>query len=145
MTRAEKPSSYLLRPSLPLPLLIAHHLSLYFVSFKRSGLLDSLGPAGYNAYQSSLSSLVAEFTAMERLSSSTAAGVGIPTLYGVHLKQVVSVFLATLPLVLVEQMGMTMIPFVGIVGFVMMGVEVIANQIQEVSSRDDFVGQKIGR
>lgn len=85
-------NEYLNKPSLPLPLIIAHQLSLYFATCKRRGLLESVGPAGYNAMQASVSQLVDQFTIVERLAS-----VAIPTTYLIHLKQCTSVFLATLP------------------------------------------------
>ena len=44
-------SNHLLKPSLPLPLIIAHQLSLYLALCKRKGLLESVGPAGLNAMQ----------------------------------------------------------------------------------------------
>ncbi|KAM0787940.1 hypothetical protein ACM66B_006145 [Microbotryomycetes sp. NB124-2] len=121
----DKMQNYLARPSLALPLVIAHELSLYFATCKKMGLLESIGPAGYNALQASVTSLVDQFTVVERL-----AGVGIPTTYLIHLKQCVSVFLMTLPLVLVESMGYTMVPFVSICAFTLMGIEGIASEIE---------------
>lgn len=61
---------------------------------KRKGLLESVGPAGYNAMSANIATLCDAFTSVERLSS-----VGIPTVYGIHLKQCVSLFLFTLPFV----------------------------------------------
>ncbi|CEQ39276.1 SPOSA6832_00803 [Sporobolomyces salmonicolor] len=118
---------YLAKPSLPLPLVIAHQLGLYFASCKRRNLLESIGPAGYNNLVGSLNSLVSDFTTCERLAS-----VGIPTVYGIHLKQCTSLFLFTLPLVLVEAMGFAMIPF-----FTLMGIEGIASEIEMPFGVDD--------
>ncbi|KAK4051315.1 hypothetical protein OIO90_004796 [Microbotryomycetes sp. JL221] len=129
--QAESPSAqvemqrYLAKPSLPLPLIIAHQLSLYFAMCKKKGLLESIGPAGYNALQASVNTLVDQFTIVERL-----ATVGIPTTYLIHLKQCVSVFLLTLPLVLVDTMGYAMVPFVSICAFTLMGIEGIASEIE---------------
>lgn len=53
---------------------------IVFHSCKRRGLLESIGPAGYNALASSVSQLVDCFTTVEAL-----AHVGIPTVYGIHL------------------------------------------------------------
>ncbi|KAK4052118.1 hypothetical protein OIV83_002412 [Microbotryomycetes sp. JL201] len=120
-----KLQQYLARPSLALPLFIAHELSLYFATCKKLGLLESIGPAGYNALQQSVTSLVDQFTIIERL-----ATIGIPTTYLIHLKQCVSVFLMTLPLVLVDTMGYAMVPFVSICAFTLMGIEGIASEIE---------------
>ncbi|GAA5923265.1 hypothetical protein JCM1841_005690 [Sporobolomyces salmonicolor] len=123
---------YLAKPSLPLPLVIAHQLGLYFASCKRRNLLESIGPAGYNNLVGSLNSLVSDFTTCERLAS-----VGIPTVYGIHLKQCTSLFLFTLPLVLVEAMGFAMIPFVTVCSFTLMGIEGIASEIEMPFGVDD--------
>lgn len=112
------------KPSLPLPLIIAHQLSLYFASCvlpppspslplahpltplpsrpscKRRNLLESIGPAGFNALNASVAQLVECFTTCDSM-----AKVGVPAVYGIHLKQATSAFLFTLPLVLVELMG----------------------------------------
>ncbi|ORY90673.1 Bestrophin, RFP-TM, chloride channel-domain-containing protein [Leucosporidium creatinivorum] len=125
-------ADYMAKPSLPLPLVIAHQLGLYFASCKRKGLLESVGPAGFNAFQTSVGTLVDQFTNVERL-----ATVGIPTVYGIHLKQCVSLFLFTLPLVLVEVMGFSMCPFVTVVAFTLMGIEGIASEIEQPFGVDD--------
>ncbi|GAA5987522.1 hypothetical protein JCM11641_007173 [Rhodosporidiobolus odoratus] len=125
-------ADYMSKPSLPLPLVIAHQLGLYFASCKRRNLLESIGPAGYNNLVNSLNSLVTDFTACERL-----ANVGIPTVYGIHLKQCTTLFLLTLPLVLVELMGFTMIPFVTVVAFTLVGIEAIAAEIEMPFGIDD--------
>ncbi|GAA5997976.1 uncharacterized protein JCM10292_002237 [Rhodotorula paludigena] len=125
-------NDYMARPSLPLPLIIAHQLGLYFASCKRRNLLESVGPAGYNALVASLNALVEGFTTCERL-----AGVGIPTVYGIHLKQCTSLFLWTLPLVLVELMGFSMIPFVTVVAFTLVGIEAIASELEQPFGVDD--------
>ncbi|KAK4705769.1 hypothetical protein P7C70_g421, partial [Phenoliferia sp. Uapishka_3] len=67
-------SNHLAKPSLPLPLIISHQLSLYLALCKRKGLLESVGPAGLNAMQASVASLVADFTAVE---SGDSGGVRI--------------------------------------------------------------------
>ncbi|BGP18938.1 hypothetical protein JCM10213_001963 [Rhodosporidiobolus nylandii] len=125
-------ADYMRKPSLPLPLVIAHQLGLYLASCKRRGLIESIGPAGYNALVMQLNGLVDCFTACERLAST-----GIPTVYTVHLKQCTSLFLLTLPLVLVELMGFSMIPFVTVVAFTLVGIEAIANEIEMPFGIDD--------
>ncbi|TNY17131.1 Bestrophin, RFP-TM, chloride channel-domain-containing protein [Rhodotorula diobovata] len=125
-------SDYMAKPSLPLPLIIAHQLSLYWASCKRRNLLESVGPAGFNALNASVAQLVDCFTTCESL-----AKVGIPCVYGIHLKQCTSLFLFTLPLVLVELMGFAMIPFVTVVSFIFVGIEAIATAIEMPFGIDD--------
>ncbi|KAI5476644.1 hypothetical protein MNV49_007422 [Pseudohyphozyma bogoriensis] len=119
-------SNHLAKPSLPLPLIIAHQLGLYLALCKRKGLLESVGPAGLNAMQQSVSSLVSDFTSIERL-----AQVGIPAVYGIHLKQCVTLFLCSLPFTLVELMGWKMVPFVTLCAFTLIGIEGIASEIEQ--------------
>ncbi|KAM0751539.1 hypothetical protein T439DRAFT_324723 [Meredithblackwellia eburnea MCA 4105] len=119
------------KPSLPLPLIIAHQLSLYLALCKRRGLLETCGPAGLNALQTSVASLVSDFTAVERLTH-----IGIPAVYGVHLKQCVSLYLVSLPFTLVEILGWKMVPFVTLCAFTLMGIEGIASEIEQPFGRD---------
>ncbi|GAA6042816.1 hypothetical protein JCM8097_004442 [Rhodosporidiobolus ruineniae] len=125
-------ADYMAKPCLPLPLVIANQLGLYFASCKRNNLLESIGPAGFNALTTALNSLVDSFTTCERL-----ANVGIPTVYGIHLKQCTTLFLLTLPLVLVELMGFSMVPFVTVVAFTLVGIEAIASEIEMPFGIDD--------
>jgi len=113
------------RPSLPLPLVIAHRLQLYCAKCKAQGLLESVGPAGYNAMTTAISQLVNEFTGMERLLT-----LPLPLVYGIHLKQTVTLYLAALPLVLVDTMKWRMIPFSTLIAFTLMGIEGIASEIE---------------
>lgn len=75
-------ADYLVKPSLPLPLVIAHHLGLYFAKCKSEGLIETIGPAGLNAFVQAVAQLVDCFTACERI-----ANVGVPTVYGIHLSE----------------------------------------------------------
>ncbi|GAA5907301.1 hypothetical protein JCM8208_007148 [Rhodotorula glutinis] len=125
-------SDYMAKPSLPLPLIIAHQLSLYFASCKRRNLLESIGPAGFNALNASVAQLVECFTTCESM-----AKVGVPAVYGIHLKQATSAFLFTLPLVLVELMGFAMIPFVTVIAFIFVGIEGIATELEMPFGVDD--------
>ncbi|BGP53457.1 hypothetical protein JCM8202v2_001016 [Rhodotorula sphaerocarpa] len=125
-------ADYMAKPSLPLPLVIAHHLNLYFASCKRDGLIETIGPAGFNAFVQGVAQLTECFTTCERI-----ATVGVPTVYGIHLKQCTSLFLATLPFVLVESMGFAMIPFVTLVAFTLCGIEGIATELEMPFGVDD--------
>ncbi|KAL8279320.1 hypothetical protein RQP46_008357 [Phenoliferia psychrophenolica] len=119
-------SNHLLKPSLPLPLIIAHQLSLYLALCKRKGLLESVGPAGLNAMQANVASLVQDFTSVERL-----AHISIPAVYAIHLKQCVTLYLCSLPFTLVELMGWKMVPFVTLCAFTLIGIEGIASEIEQ--------------
>lgn len=55
------------RPSVPLPLTIAHYAQLVLAKWRAKGLLDLTGPAGYNALSTQINTLIAEFGATERL------------------------------------------------------------------------------
>lgn len=67
-------ADYMAKPSLPLPLVIAHELAMFFATAKKRGALESLGPAGYNAFQASVNTCIDQFTVLERLGS-----IDIPT------------------------------------------------------------------
>ncbi|GAA5968954.1 hypothetical protein JCM8115_002163 [Rhodotorula mucilaginosa] len=125
-------ADYAAKPSLPLPLIIAHHLTLYFAACKRDGLIESIGPPGFNALNQAVVQLVECFTTCERM-----ANIDIPTIYGIHLKQCTSFFLATLPFVLLESMGFGMIPFVTLVAFTLCGIEGIATELEMPFGFDD--------
>jgi putative membrane protein len=118
-----------LRPSSLTLLSAPSSLNLTSIRCKRRNLLESIGPAGYNALVNSLNGLVDSFTTCERLASTS-----IPPVYGIHLKQCTTLFLLTLPLVLVELMGFSMIPFVTVVAFTLTGIEAIASEIEMVRS-----------
>ncbi|TDL27602.1 UPF0187-domain-containing protein [Rickenella mellea] len=111
--------------ALPLPLIIAHELSRTLFKFKRDGYLETLGPAGANAMSQLSQGMVDQLTAMERV-----ANTPIPISYGIHLKQCVTLYLATLPFTLVRDLNWWTIPIVTVVAFTLMGIEGIANEIE---------------
>ncbi|KAG8977873.1 hypothetical protein FRC05_000401 [Tulasnella sp. 425] len=111
--------------SLPLPLIIAHDLQRIIYSFKRKGLLDPLGPAGFNAMNQLVCSMVEQLTAMERIATTP-----IPISYGIHLKQCVTLYLFSLPFTLIHDMHWKTVPLVTLVAFTLMGIEGIANEIE---------------
>ncbi|KAF9050692.1 hypothetical protein BDZ89DRAFT_1032788 [Hymenopellis radicata] len=111
--------------SLPLPLIIAHEITRTLFYFRREGLLETVGPAGTNAMNALVQSMVDQLTAMERV-----ANTPIPVSYGIHLKQCVTLYLFALPLTLVNDLGWTMIPLVTVVAFTFMGIEGIADEIE---------------
>ncbi|GAW07418.1 UPF0187-domain-containing protein [Lentinula edodes] len=111
--------------SLPLPLIIAHEISRLLFYFRREGLLETVGPAGMNAMNALVQSMVDNMTAMERV-----ANTPIPISYGIHLKQCVTLYLFALPLTLVNDLGWMTVPIVTVVAFTFMGIEGIADEIE---------------
>lgn len=59
-----------------------------------------------------------------------ASQTPLPVLFGVHLKQCVTLFLFILPFTLVDLMGWKMVFIVTCCAFTMMGVEHIAAQVE---------------
>ncbi|KAG9022790.1 hypothetical protein FS837_006147, partial [Tulasnella sp. UAMH 9824] len=104
---------------------IAHDLQRIIYSFKRKGLLDPLGPAGFNAMNQMICSMVEQLTAMERVATTP-----IPISYGIHLKQCVTLYLFSLPFTLINDMHWKTVPLVTLVAFTLMGIEGIANEIE---------------
>ncbi|KAK7015027.1 Bestrophin, RFP-TM, chloride channel-domain-containing protein [Favolaschia claudopus] len=111
--------------SLPLPLAIAHEITRLLFTFRRDGLLETVGPAGANAMTGLVQSMVDQMTSMERV-----ANTPIPVSYGIHLKQCVTLYLFALPLTLVKELGWAAVPLVTVVAFTFMGIEGIADEIE---------------
>jgi len=114
------------RPSIPLPLAILHYMQMQLATFRARGFFDGTGPAGYNFSCSLINALNDELGTVERL-----ARQSIPTSYGIHLKQSVTMYLFILPLCLVDQMSWKMIPFVTAFSCVLLGIEGIASAIEQ--------------
>jgi len=111
--------------SLPLPLIISHELTRVLFKFRRRGYLDVLGPAGFNAMNTCVATMVDQLTALERVATTP-----IPISYGIHLKQCVSLYLFSLPFTLIQDMHWRMVPLVTLVAFTLMGIEGIADAIE---------------
>jgi len=118
--------------SLPLPMVIAHEITRMLYKFKMLGHMDVIGPAGTNAMMQLCASLSDQLTAMERISNTP-----IPSFYGVHLKQCVSLYLFALPSTLVRELGWKMIPIVTVVAITLMGIEGIADEIEMPFGQDE--------
>jgi putative membrane protein len=111
--------------SMPFPLVVAHELTRMLFAFRKDGLLETVGPAGVNYMNTTVSSLVDQLTSVERI-----ANTPIPKSYGIHLKQCVTLYLFSLPFSLVKELGWATVPIVTIVSFTFMGIEGIAEQIE---------------
>jgi len=111
--------------SIPFPLVIAHELARMLFAFRRDGLLETVGPAGVNTMNMTVSGLVDQLTNVERI-----ANTPIPKSYGIHLKQCVTLYLFALPFTLVKELGWATVPIVTVVAFTFMGIEGIAEEIE---------------
>ncbi|GJE97953.1 Bestrophin, RFP-TM, chloride channel-domain-containing protein [Phanerochaete sordida] len=109
----------------PLPLVISHELARMIFMFKRDGYLETIGPAGTNAMNQLVQSMVDALSNMERV-----ANTPIPRSYSIHLKQTVTLYLFSLPFTLVKELGWAMIPLVTVIAFTLMGIEGIADEIE---------------
>ncbi|KAG8953968.1 hypothetical protein FRC04_000952 [Tulasnella sp. 424] len=116
---------------LPLPLVIAHEITKTIYDFKKKGYIEIGGPAGYNTMNTMVNSMVDQLTNLERVATTP-----IPTSYGIHLKQCVTLYLFALPFTLVSTMHWKMIPLVTLVAFTLMGIEGIADEIEMPFGRD---------
>ncbi|KAF8610823.1 UPF0187-domain-containing protein [Ceratobasidium sp. AG-I] len=119
------------RKALPMPLIIGHELTRLIHKFQRSGVLAAVGPAGVNAMNSLIQSMIDQLTAMERVSNTP-----IPVSYSIHLKQCVSLYLFSLPFTLIGDLGWRTIPIVTLVAYTLMGIEGIANEIEMPFGKD---------
>ncbi|CUA72312.1 hypothetical protein RSOLAG22IIIB_00978 [Rhizoctonia solani] len=122
---------YAAKKALPMPLIIAHEMTRLIHKFRRSGVLDPIGPAGVNAMNGLIQSMIDQVTAMERV-----ANTPIPVSYSIHLKQCVTLYLFSLPFTLIGDLGWRMIPIVTLVAYTLMGIEGIANEIEMPFGRD---------
>ncbi|KDQ33548.1 hypothetical protein PLEOSDRAFT_1110627 [Pleurotus ostreatus PC15] len=111
--------------SLPLPLIISHQLTRTIYEFRRDGFVETIGPAGMNAMNQLIQSMVDQLGSMERV-----ANTPIPKSYGIHLKQCITLYLFALPFTLVNDLGWITIPAVTLVAFTLMGIEGIADEIE---------------
>lgn len=117
----------------PLPLVIAHELARMIFLFKRDGYLETIGPAGTNAMNQLVQSMVDSLSNMERV-----ANTPIPRSYSIHLKQTVTLYLFSLPFTLIKELGWGMIPLVTVIAFTLMGIEGIADEIEMPFGLDKF-------
>ncbi|KAI0035957.1 Bestrophin, RFP-TM, chloride channel-domain-containing protein [Vararia minispora EC-137] len=118
--------------SIPLPLIIAHEISRLLFTFRRDGFLETVGPAGANAMNQIVQGMVDQMTAIERI-----ANTPIPKSYSIHLKQCVSLYLFALPFTLIKELGWATIPVVTVVAFTFMGIEGIAEEIENPFGLDE--------
>ncbi|KAG8882551.1 hypothetical protein FRB98_003592 [Tulasnella sp. 332] len=117
---------------LPLPLVIAHELSMTLLDFKLKNYIEVGGPVGFNAINMTITGMVDMLTSLERVATTP-----IPISYGIHLKQCVTLYLFALPFTLVQSMHWKMVPLVTLVAFTLMGIEGIADEIEMPFGNDN--------
>ncbi|EST07285.1 Bestrophin/UPF0187 [Kalmanozyma brasiliensis GHG001] len=117
--------------SISLPLRIIAELHSYLASTRRAGLIDDLGPAGFSLLNTQLVNLSTLAASMQRISTTPT-----PLIYAIHLKQSSFVYLATLPLALVGELGWKMVPFVTVFSMMLIGLEGISSEIEDPFGED---------
>ncbi|SPO29113.1 uncharacterized protein UTRI_06062 [Ustilago trichophora] len=105
---------------------ILTELHIYLSSIRRAGLLDDMGPAGFSLLNTQLVTLSNLCSSMLRISTTPT-----PLIYAIHLKQSSFMYLLTLPLALVGELGWKMIPFVTVFSMMLIGLEGISSEIED--------------
>lgn len=116
---------------LPLPQRILSELHIYLSSTRRSGLLEDLAPAGFSLLNTQLLTLSTISSHLVRISTTPN-----PLIYAIHLKQSCLLYLLTLPLALVGELGWKMVPFVTVVSMTLIGLEGISSEIEDPFGED---------
>jgi len=104
------------------PLEITLWIGEYFHQQFRSQQLDS---NRLNLLTYALNNLIEGLTGCERISKTP-----IPLAYSIYLKRLILIYCLSLPFHFVQTLGLWTAVFVGLVSFVLLGVEEIANEIE---------------
>lgn len=91
-----------------------------------------LRPGLANALEGHLAALTEHEAACERIASSP-----MPTAYVTQIRQLLAVYLATLPLALVGQLGWLAVPATLVIAFGLVGIEDAGTQIEDPFGEDD--------
>lgn len=116
---------------LSLPHRILAELLSYLSSTRRAGLIDDLGPAGFSLLNTQLLTLSNLIASMQRISTTPT-----PLIYAIHLKQSCFIYLLTLPLALVGELGWKMVPFITVFSMMLIGLEGISSEIEDPFGED---------
>ncbi|KXS14567.1 UPF0187-domain-containing protein [Gonapodya prolifera JEL478] len=108
-------------PRMPFRILLA--LSKHIASCFDKKLM-TLGPFT-NGSDALISSIIDGCTTLERIATTP-----IPPAYSIHLKQILLVYCAFLPIQLTKDLGWWMILVVGLVSYCLLGIEMIAQQLE---------------
>jgi putative membrane protein len=118
----------LTNPLASLPLEIVTELNTYIL---KQRTLNRLDPQTNNNVNGTISGLVNSLGSLERIRRTP-----IPIAYVIHMKQVVFLYCATLPLTL-SDLGYWSIPFTGLISFVLYGIDGIGQQIEDPFGYDE--------
>jgi len=110
------------------PLEITLWIGDYFHRQYRSQQIDS---NRLNLLTYALNSLIEGLTGCERINKTP-----IPLAYGIYLKRLILIYCLSLPFHFVRDLGLWTAVFVGIVSFVLLGVEEIAHEIEMPFGKD---------
>ncbi|GAC93607.1 hypothetical protein PHSY_001172 [Pseudozyma hubeiensis SY62] len=116
---------------LSLPHRILAEIFGYLASTRRAGLIDVIGPAGFSLLNTQLLALSNLTSSMQRISTTPT-----PLIYAIHLKQSCFIYLLTLPLALVGELGWKMVPFVSVFSMMLIGLEGISSEIEDPFGED---------
>lgn len=110
------------------PSILALRMSEWIANHARSGRIDSVTA---QSLESMVRSLLDSQGGCERILKTP-----IPFAYAVHIRQMLTVYLVTLPFALVGEMGWAAIPTVAVVAFGMLGIEEAGNEIENPFGTD---------
>jgi len=111
-----------IQPSMSLPLEIVYNLGLALDAKFRENKLDG---SRFGFVTGTMNVLIEILGNLERI-----ANTPIPHAYNIHLKQAVTLYVWTLPLTLVPELGWLTIPAIFFISFVLFGVEAIGAEIE---------------
>jgi putative membrane protein len=86
---------------------------------------ENLSPQVYSLIEKKMADIIENFCALERVKDTP-----IPTSYALHIKISILSYLFTLPLGLFHEYGYVSIPFAMFIYFVIGGIEIISNEIE---------------
>jgi len=105
------------------PLILALHISQWIKARVRDGKLDPIMAESFDTY---VRAMVDSAGGCERILRTP-----IPFAYAVHIKQLLLLYLFTLPFALVTDMGWVAIPTAAIIAFGMLGIEEAGVEIED--------------
>jgi putative membrane protein len=105
------------------PTPIAQQMSLWIANQTREGRIDTITA---QSLESQVRSLVDSQGGCERIRRTP-----IPFIYAVHIKQLLMLYLVTLPFALMNELGWATIPTTAVIGFGMIGIEEAGVEIED--------------
>ncbi|KAJ1533461.1 hypothetical protein HK096_005213, partial [Nowakowskiella sp. JEL0078] len=102
---------------------IANHLASYVSSVKDKNLIDAPTQSFLNG---GIGNLVDSFTQFERIKETP-----IPLAYSIHLKQILYLYIVSLPFQTVVSLNWSTIPITLLTSFMLLGIEAIGKEIED--------------